>query len=141
MVAPAPSQTVAAAFARYPAELQATFAAIRALIFEVAAGSDSIGPLTETLKWGEPAYLTEASGSGSTIRLGTVKSAPECCAVLFNCQTSLVESFRSQFEGVFTFDKNRALIVPHGDMASADFPRDALAQCLHSALTYHHRER
>ena len=35
-------------------------------------GADALeteaGPLTETLKWGEPAYLTEATGSGSTGR-------------------------------------------------------------------------
>ena len=134
MTHPTPPKPVADALAKYPAALQAQFATVRAMIFDIAAQTEGVGPLTETLKWGEPAYLTEASRSGSTIRLGTVKSARDRCAVLFNCQTTLVEGFRDQFNGVFTFDKNRALILDQ------DIPREALAICLHAALTYHRRK-
>ena len=49
---------------------------LRALIFDVAAKTDGVGALDETLKWGEPAYLTR-SKSGSTIRLGWKASAPD----------------------------------------------------------------
>ena len=134
MDVPAPPGSVTTALAKYPPALQAQFAEVRTMIFDVAAQTAGVGPLTECLKWGEPAYLTEASRSGSTIRLGTVKSAPDRVAVLFNCQTTLIETFRDQFEGVFTFDKNRAVILDH------DTPRDALAICLQAALTYHRRK-
>ena len=72
---------------------------------------EGVGPLTETLKWGEPAYLTEATGSGSTIRLGRSRSSEQECAVLFNCRTTLVDDFRSRFPGVFAYEKNRAILL------------------------------
>ncbi|WP_371826586.1 DUF1801 domain-containing protein [Ensifer sp. PDNC004] len=106
---------------------------IREIVFSVAAETQDIGALTETLKWGEPAYLTEARKSGSTIRLGTTKSAPDKCAVLFNCKTTLVETFRAHFADDFAFEGNRALIVP----ATGALSREPLMLCLRAALTYH----
>ena len=59
--------------------------------------------MAETLKWGEPAYLTEVTRSGSTIRLGWNRDATDDCAVLFNCRTTLVETFRERFPGAFRY--------------------------------------
>ena len=126
----------AEALSRYPAQVRARLLEIREIVFAVAAETEAIGPLTETLKWGEPAYLTEACRSGTTIRLGTTKSAPEDCAVLFNCKTTLVGMFRTHFPDAFAFEGNRALIVP----ASGALPREPLKLCLHAALTYHRRK-
>jgi hypothetical protein len=108
---------------------------VRDLIFETAADIEGIGPLTETLKWGEPAYLTEATGSGSTIRLGWFRSSERECAVLFNCRTTLVDDFRSQFPGVFAYEKNRAILLD----ARKPLPSAPLSACLGMALTYHRR--
>ena len=135
MTSPPVPGPVAEALSRYPERVQTRLLEIRALVFAVAAETEAIGPLTETLKWGEPAYLTEASKSGTTIRLGTTKSAPEDCAVLFNCKTTLVEMFRTHFSDAFAFEGNRALIVP----ASGALPREPLKLGLHAALTYHRR--
>lgn len=55
---------------------------MRRLIVATAAETSGVGPLTEMLKWGEPAYLTEATVSGSTIRLGLPKSPGGMGAVL-----------------------------------------------------------
>lgn len=107
--------------------------ALRKLIFETATAIDGVGPLTETLKWGEPAYLTEASKSGSTIRIGWKKAAPTRYALYFNCNTSLVETFRDQFGNDLTFEGNRAIVFDKDD----PLPRDAVASCIASALTYH----
>lgn len=107
------------------------------MIFAAAEETEGVGPITETLKWGEPAYLTEASRSGTTIRLGTVAAAPGECAVLFNCRTTLIETFRHHFDDVFTFDGNRALILP----AKGPLPRAPLMLCLRAALTYHRQKR
>ena len=63
---------VAAAFSAFPERIRARLLEARDLIFEIAAGIEGVGPLTETLKWGEPAYLTEATGSGSTHSTGLV---------------------------------------------------------------------
>ena len=94
-----------------------------------------MGPLTETLKGGEPAYLTEATGSGSTIRLSVSRSAEPHCAVLFNCQTTLVDDFRERFPGVFAYEKNRAILLD----AREALPKTPLSVCLGVALTYHRR--
>jgi hypothetical protein len=105
---------VAAVFSAFPERVRARLLEVRELIFETTAAIESVGPLTETLKWGEPAYLTEATGSGSTIRLGWVRSPERDCAVLFNCRTTLVDDFRSQFPGVFAYEKNRAIVLDAG---------------------------
>ncbi|THD48407.1 MAG: DUF1801 domain-containing protein [Bradyrhizobium sp.] len=127
---------VADAFAAFPAESRSRLLHIRGLILATAAASEGVGLLTETVKWGEPAYLTEATGSGATIRLGCLR--PDyACAVLFNCRTTLVETFREQFPGTFRFQKNRAIVLD----PSAPLPEIPLTVCLRMALTYHQKRR
>lgn len=125
--------TVAAAFAGVPGSVKPRLLEIRRLIFEVSKGMDAVGPLTETLRWGEPAYLTQITRSGTTIRLGRSRSAPNDAAIFFNCQTSLVEEFRMQFADEFRFEKNRAVIIPH----QRPLPENSVRFCLGRALTYH----
>ncbi len=124
---------VAAAFDAFPKAIRERLLEVRRLLLQIAAETVGIGPMTETLKWGEPAYLTLASGSGSTIRLGRVPSSAGDCAVLFNCRTTLVETFRGQFPDVFGFEKNRAILLD----ATAPLPTTELSICLRMALTYH----
>ena len=126
---------VAAVFSTFPARVRARLLEVRGLIFETAADIEGIGPLTETLKWGEPAYLTEATGSGSTVRLGWFRSSERDCAVFFNCRTTLVDDFRSQFPDVFAFEKNRAILLH----ARKPLPSAPLSTCVRMALTYHRR--
>jgi hypothetical protein len=130
---PAP---VAAAFDAFPAPVRRRLMQVRGMIFEAAAALDGAGPLTETLKWGEPAYLTEATGSGTTIRLGLSRSSHKPCAVLFNCRTTLVATFRARFPDAFGYEKNRAVLLG----ASGLLPKAPLATCLAMALTYHRRK-
>ena len=126
---------VAAALSAFPEQVRARLLEVRDLIFETAAAIENVGPLKETLKWGEPAYLTEATGSGSTIRLGWFRSSERACAVLFNCRTTLIDDFRSQFPDVFAYEKNRAILLE----ASKPLPEAPLSTCLGMALTYHRR--
>lgn len=127
---------IAEALSRHPEPVRARLLELREMVFAVAAETDGVGALTETLKWGEAAYLTEASKSGTTIRLGALKSAPEDCAVLLNCRTTLVETFRPHFADSCAFEGNRALIVS----TTAALPREPLRLCLRAALTYHRRK-
>ena len=110
---------------------------LRRLILETAAATEGVGPITETLKWGEPAYLTSVSKSGSTIRIGWKKSAPSRYAIYFHCQTNLVDSFRALFPDAFDFQGNRAIVFEDTDT----LPADALALCIAAALTYHRRKK
>lgn len=135
MTSPPVPAAVAEVLSRYPAQLRARLLEIREIIFAAAAETGGTGPLTETLRWGEPAYLTQISKSGTTIRLGTTRSAPEACAVLFNCKTTLVETFRTHFPDDFAFEGNRALLMP----ITRALPQEALKLCLRAALTYHRR--
>ncbi|NHZ83248.1 DUF1801 domain-containing protein [Massilia sp. CCM 8695] len=120
-------------FDTYPVPVRGKLMALRELIFATAASTGGVGPLEETLKWGEPAYLTSQSKSGSTIRIAWKKAAPSRYAMYFNCQTTLVDTFRSLFPHDFVFEGKRALVFD----TAASVPADALAFCIASALTYH----
>ena len=126
------SPTVAQAFVAYPPPMRRQGLALRELIFSTAAATPGVGELEETLKWGEPAYLTSASRSGSTIRIAWKPSSPTQDAMYFNCQTTLVDTFRLLFQGEFRFEGQRALVFT----ADEALPMDALAVCITAALTY-----
>jgi len=131
-----PSPEVEAVFASYPPNTQKKLRQIRRLVFKTAAAIEGVGPVTETLKWGEPAYLTEKSKSGSTIRMGWKKSSPSQYAIYFNCQTSLIDTCRTLFPEL-TFEGNRAIVFDVSD----PLPVESVARCLELALTYHLTKR
>ena len=120
------------AFGALPAPIGKRLLQVRDLIFATAAADDKVGRLTETLKWGEPAYLTDETGSGSTIRLGRLKDS-EHAAILFNCKTTLVDIFRERFPDQFEYRQTRALLLP----VAGRLPKRELGVCLSLALTYH----
>ncbi len=130
---PGPGSAVARVFDTYPSAIRRKLLGLRALLLETAAATPGVGDIEETLKWGEPAYLTTQSKSGSTVRMAWKKSAPTQYAVYFNCQTTLVETFRTLFANEFRFEGNRAIVFDQSDTV----PRDALVFCLTAALTYH----
>lgn len=61
------SKSIQDVVADWPKPAQAYFKALRAIVHDAAKVAD-IGPLTETLKWREPAWFPEKSGVGSTLR-------------------------------------------------------------------------
>ena len=124
---------VAKVFASYPANVRRKLLAIRELIFSSASSIESVGKIEETLKWGEPAYLTSMSKSGSTIRIAWKKSAPSQYAMYFNCQTNLIDTFRSLFRSEFKFEGNRAIVFDESEKVRTD----SLRICIAAALTYH----
>ena len=130
---PFENAAVAHAFEAFPPALRPKLLALRALVFETAASTPGVGPLEETLKWGEPAYVTAQSKSGSTVRIGWKKAKPTQYAMYFHCQTHLVDTFRTLFPTDFSFEGNRALVFNESDRV----PVDALAVCIAAALTYH----
>jgi hypothetical protein len=130
---PMSDAAVIAKFAKYPTEVRAKLMHLRQLILETAEELDQVGPITEALKWGEPAFLTLQTGSGSTIRIDWKAKTPNQYAMYFNCKTTLVDTFRTLFPNDFQFDGNRALIF----RLSESIPEDALKHCIGAALTYH----
>ncbi len=127
---------VAAVFDSYPAGVRLKLLGVRSLIFQTALENESIGTLTETLKWGEPAYLTEATKSGSTLRIAWKKSMPDQYGLYFNCRTTLVDTFRTLFPEL-VYEGNRAIVLS----ADEEPPWDSLSICIAATLTYHRREK
>lgn len=125
---------VAAVFAAYPAALRKRLLALRDLVFDVAARTDGVGPLTETLKWGQPSYLTQQTRSGSTVRLDRLKTG-DGYALYFHCQSGLVPKFRELYPDTFRFEGKRALVFDAGQR----LPVRALRHCIGLALTHHRR--
>ena len=124
---------VEAHFRGYPARVRKKLLAVRTLIFDVAAGTEGVGELQETLKWGEPAYVTAQSKSGSTIRMDWKAKTPGQYAVYFNCNTGLVDTFKAMFPEDFRYEGRRAIVFELDERIS----KDALAVCIAASLTHH----
>ncbi len=124
------------AFGRWKPDTRAVLETVRHTILDVAKGNSDIGPLTETLKWGEPAYLTEATKAGSTLRLGQTRSEQKP-ALFVNCQTTLIDEFRELYPDTFTYEGTRAVVLP----TDLDAASQQLRHCIALTLTYHHRKR
>ena len=124
---------IAAVLADYPEAARAYANRLATLIREEAVRLKA-GPLTETLKWGEPAFLTEATKSGTTIRMAWKPKAPDVLQMLVPCQTSLVDTWRDRFPEL-RYAGDRAVLLPLG----APLPEVALRSCIALALTYHRR--
>lgn len=127
---------VAKVFAAYPTNIRAKLKALREIIFETAETIDSVGTLEETLKWGQPSYLTTETGSGSTIRIDRVKPDDGRIAMYFHCQTDLVETFRELYPTQMEYGGNRSILFD----GTAKIPERELRHCIGLALTYHARK-
>lgn len=129
-------KAVAGVFENYPAGLRRKLMALRDLIFKVAAETDGVGKLTETLKWGQPSYLTQESRSGSTVRIDRLKGG-DGCAIYFHCQSGLVDRFREIYPDTFRYEGKRAIVLDERDR----LPVRALRHCIGLALTHHRRAK
>ncbi|MBZ0264059.1 DUF1801 domain-containing protein [bacterium] len=124
---------VAAVFNSYSQEVREKLMFFRQLILETASMIDEVGEIEETLKWGEPSYLTPKSKSGSTIRINKKKSAENQVAIYFKCTANLVSSFRVKFPAEFHYEDNRAIVFNLFDEVDIN----KLRKCIALALTYH----
>ena len=131
------SAEVAAVFDTYPKEIKSKLMFLRQLIFDVASRTNGVGELEETLKWGQPSYLTTQTQSGSLVRIDQIKSQDGKYAIFFHCQTTLVDTFKEMYGGLFEFGGNRSIIFHVKD----EVPVKELRQCISMALTYHVNKR
>lgn len=124
-------------FDDYPEPFRTKLLFLRQLIFQVAASTEGVGELEETLKWGEPSYVTSQTKSGSTVRIDWKPSQPNEYAMYFHCKTTLVDTFKEIYGNRFEYSGNRAIIFKEYDK----IPVNALSDCIAMALTYHLRKR
>lgn len=125
--------SVKSKFDSYPSHIKPKMEELRDLIYEVAEATDGVGKITETLKWSEPAYLTSKPKSGTTIRIDWKKKSPDQIGMYVNCNTSLVETYRSIFSEELVFEGNRAILLP----VNQPTPKKELMLCIRMALRYH----
>ena len=117
-------------FDSYPEDVRLKMLFLRQLVLDTAKEIDSIKGIEETLKWGEPGYLTKG---GSTIRIGWKPSKPDEYAMYFHCKTKLIDTFKEIYKDRFTFEGNRAIVFNIKDRV----PVNELKHCISLSLTYH----
>jgi len=117
-------------FNNYPQEMREKLMLLRKLVIETASETESVTSLEETLKWGEPSYLTKG---GSTIRMDWKKSKPDQYAMYFNCKTKLVDTFKERYKDKFKYEGNRAIVFYKNDT----IPINELKHCILLSFTYH----
>ena len=114
------------AFQAFPDETRDRLLTLRELIYDIARQTDGVGPVSETLKWGQISYLNP---SGTTLRIGTVDSN-ETLALYVHCQTSIVDDLKAA-GSTLTFDGKRCIHLPVEDLDTAEVRAAIIA-----ALTY-----
>ena len=127
---------VARVFASYVPSQRARLLQLRDLIFQTAAQTPGVGQLNEALRWQQPSYLTNETGSGSTIRIDAVKGSAQSYAMYLNCNTTLIDDFKQLYPKTFKFEGNRAIIFD----GAGPVPEAELRHCISLALTYHLRK-
>lgn len=129
---------VADTFDSYPDEVRQRLLELRELVLATAAEVEGVGRIEETLKWGQPSYLTPDTGAGTTIRVApTGKGSTHDFGLFVPCGTDLLSSFRDLFGDTLDYDGNRAVLFRVGD----PLPIDELRECITMALTYHQRPK
>ena len=107
---------------------------LRQLILTCAARLPAIGPVTEALRWGQPAFLTLETGAAASLRIGPV---PDGFALFVHCQTNLIAAFLSGPGAGFRTQGSRAVLF-HGPDDIIDAP---LTLLVGSTLTYRQRKK
>lgn len=117
-------------FNGYPTDIKSKLNHLRNLILETASEQNSIEEIEETLKWGEPSYLTK---KGSTVRIDWKAKTPHQYAIYFKCTSKLVTTFKEVYGDLFKYEKNRAISFDLED----EIPEKELKDCIALALNYH----
>jgi hypothetical protein len=128
---------VAAVFNSYPQHIKSKLLILRQIIFDTAASIEGVGEIEETLKWGEPSYLTTESKFGSTIRIAWKETHKDQYSIFFKCTANLIPAFKEKYPQKFKFRGDRSIDFHINDV----IPIKELKQCIALALTYHRNKK
>lgn len=117
-------------FASYPDTVRDKMRFLRELVIETAEETEGIDELEETLKWGEPSFVTK---NGSTLRMDWKEKVSNRYAMYFQCTSRLVDTFRMVFDHKFQFEGNRAIVFQLNQKVCVL----ELKECIKASLTYH----
>lgn len=121
---------VFAKFEQYPDMVKSIMLRLRELVITTAQEMEDIAVLEETLKWGEPSYITK---DGSTLRMDWKEKTPNQYALYFQCSSRLVTTFKMVFDQLFQYEGSRAIIFD----LHQKLPETALKECIKATLRYH----
>lgn len=121
---------VEAVFANYPDFVRDKMQHLRELVIETAEETEGVTDLEETLKWGEPSFVTK---NGSTLRMDWKEKAPDQYAMYFQCTSRLVDTFRLVFDRKFKYEGKRAIVF----QLNQKVPELELKECIKASLRYH----
>lgn len=117
-------------FNSYPECIRPKLELLRDLVRQVAVESKYTEELEETLKWGEPSFLTK---KGSTLRMDWKAKAPDQYAMYFKCTSKLIPTIKDVYGDKFKYENNRAILF---DLEES-IPKEDLKVCIRLALQYH----
>ncbi|WP_299042453.1 hypothetical protein [uncultured Tateyamaria sp.] len=120
----------------WPQPAQTQFVKLRQIVHDVATSAE-IGPLDESLKWGQPSWRPKRARVGSTLRVDWSPSTPDRLLAFVDCKTNLAAQMDTRFPGQFHNDGRRAL----GFDLDKPLDEDAVWQLVHLTLTYHRAKR
>ncbi len=121
---------VEAVYANYPDSVRDKMQHLRKLIIETAEEMKDVTALEETLKWGEPSFVTK---NGSTLRIDWKENTPNQYAMYFQCTSRLVDTFRLVFNHTFQYEGKRAIVF----RLHQKIPEFELKACIKASLRYH----
>jgi hypothetical protein len=121
---------VTGVFDSYPKYVKKKMLYLRDLVLATASEIEDLEKLEETLKWGEPSYVTK---HGSTLRMDWKPKNPKHYAIYFQCSSRLVSTFKIIYKNEFKFEGNRAIVFKLTDAV----PVKQLKHCIILTLTYH----
>jgi len=114
--------------ALWPQQAQQHLLAARTIAFDVAQDKPST-QLTESLKWGEPAW--RPLKGGTTLRMSW-KAERSALGLFVDCKTDLCARMQHDFPEAFDYAAPRALYLA----TDAAFPKDALRHLAKMTFRY-----
>jgi len=121
---------VEAVFSNYPDFVRDKMQFLRELVIKTAEETQEVTNIEETLKWGEPSFVTK---NGSTLRMDWKEKNPNQYAMYFQCTSRLVDTFRLVFNHKFQYEGKRAIVF----QLNQEIPVLELKECIRASLIYH----
>lgn len=102
-------------------------------VFHTIAQDNNLGPLGESLEWGQPAWRPTRPRTGSTLRMNWSPASPDRLALFVDCKTDLASRMRDMYPDLPVNDGRRQLAIA----LDAEFPEQAVSHLAQMTFSYH----
>ena len=118
--------------AQWPPAAQQAFETLRGICHNTAT-HHQLGPLEESLKWGQPAWRPVKPNTGSTLRVMWEETTPDLLNLYVGCKTDLAARMREIYPDLPQNDDRRHIALRLSD----PLPVEALSHLASMTLAYH----